>query len=116
MDRGQQFPEVEGLYNQIKSQYPDVKFGLQVHPNRIHLDTLIVPKEQRGKGIGTDIMRQVTSAADKNGWLMSVTPSTDFGSSMSALTKFYGSHGFTPNKGRKKNFEISEAMIRNFNG
>lgn len=79
---------------------------------RISLSQIVVPKELRGKGIGTSAMKQLMAYADRTGRRIELTPSSDFGGSKARLEKFYGSLGFVKNKGRNKDFSISESMYR----
>lgn len=82
--------------------------------NSINLSQMVVPKENRGKGIGSDIMNRLKSHADANKMRITLTPSTDFGaSSVNRLKKFYKKHGFIENKGKNKDHAISDSMYRN---
>lgn len=77
------------------------------------LSKVVVPKDQRGGGIGSEFMRALTEYADANGKRVALSPSTDFGgSSVGRLKDFYKQFGFVENKGRNKDFRISESMIR----
>jgi hypothetical protein len=56
---------------------------------------------------------QNNSGTQLNVQVVTLTPSTDYGaSSVSRLKKFYKQFGFVENKGRNKDYEISEAMYR----
>lgn len=99
-------------YERLKSAYPETRLGLSAYPNRLHLDVLIVPKEQRRQGVGSAIMQELTSTADREGLTMSVTPSTDFGGTKEGLHRFYRNFGFTPNKGRTRDFSTTASMLR----
>jgi GNAT superfamily N-acetyltransferase len=79
---------------------------------RLVISKIVVPKEQRGQGIGSAVMQEITDYADANGMPISLSPSADFGGNKSGLARFYGRHGFESNLGRKRDFEISEAMRR----
>jgi GNAT superfamily N-acetyltransferase len=80
---------------------------------RLVVDKIVVPKEMRGQGVGSEVMREIAELADANGVPVSLSPSTDFGgSSKAALERFYGRHGFERNTGKKRDFEISESMRR----
>lgn len=79
----------------------------------INLSKIVVPKESRNSGVGTEFMNDLVSMADKEGKTLTLTPSSDFGGSKARLQEFYKRFGFVPNKGRTKDFEISEAMYRN---
>ena len=79
----------------------------------ITLSQIVVPKEQRGHGIGSDAMRKLVAYADSTRQRIALSPSVDFGaSSKSRLVRFYKQFGFFENKGRNKDFTISETMIR----
>ena len=78
----------------------------------ITLHKIVVPKHLRGKGIGSSKMKELTNHADDNKKRIVLTPSKDFGGSVSRLKKFYKSHGFYENKGKKKDFSTKETMIR----
>lgn len=80
--------------------------------NQISLSSLIVPKHKQRQGIGSQYMNDLKNYADKHGAQIALTPSTDFGGSKTGLIKFYKSHGFVENKGRNKDFTISNTMYR----
>ena len=72
-----------------------------------------IVSSELGKGNGSRFMEDLTKLADKNGWILGLTPDTSFGgTSVSRLKKFYKRFGFFPNKGRKADFNTREAMIR----
>lgn len=78
---------------------------------RIHV--ISVPKDRRGEGYGTAIMRALCAVADKRGWTLTLSPSVDFGaSSVSRLERFYKGFGFVPNRGRRRDFDTRATMIR----
>ena len=78
----------------------------------ISLSKIIVPKSQRKSGIGTTAMQALTDYADKTNQRIVLSPSSDFGGSVSRLIQFYKRFGFVQNKGRNKDFTTSETMIR----
>jgi GNAT superfamily N-acetyltransferase len=80
----------------------------------ITLSKIVVPKDARGNGVGTQAMRTLNDYADATGQKVALTPDTTFGaSSLSRLTNFYKGLGFTSNKGRSRDFSTQETMIRN---
>jgi GNAT superfamily N-acetyltransferase len=88
-------------------------FAVSNRPNTLHLSKIVVPKEQRGKGVGSGVMAEITSMADAEGKTITLTPSTDFGAtSANRLKDFYKRFGFVENKGRNKDFTIRESMYR----
>lgn len=115
--------EIEREYNKM---YPPPEDGTRAdrdgiaityqeskYPPSITLGAIFIPKIHRGKGIGAEIMQKLVDYADKNNAMVTLTASTDFGaSSVSRLKRFYKQFDFVENKGRNKNFRISDTMYR----
>lgn len=78
----------------------------------ITLSKVVVPKADRGKGIGTEFMDALTDYADANGKTIALTPDDTFGGSKGRLKDFYKRFGFKDNAGRSKDFRFRETMIR----
>jgi predicted GNAT family acetyltransferase len=79
----------------------------------ITLSRIEVPKESRGKGIGSEAMQDLVSYADETNKVIALSPSKDFGAtSVERLKDFYKKFNFVENKGRNKDFSISETMYR----
>ena len=82
----------------------------------LKLNMIAVAKENQGKGAGSEAMRRILAFADENGLRITLTPglpNDGFGTtSRSRLVKFYKQFGFVENKGRNKDFSISEGMYR----
>lgn len=78
----------------------------------VNLDSIVVPKEKRGSGLGTKAMNKIIDWADENDYIIALTPSKDFGGSVPKLKKFYKGFGFKSNLGRNKDYRSREAMIR----
>ena len=79
--------------------------------NYVTLSKIVV--RERNKGNGTRFMQDFISNADKNGWILTLTPDDTFGaSSVPRLKKFYKRFGFKDNKGRSADFNTRESMIR----
>ncbi len=94
----------------LKAKYPDLKIGISETKDNIILDKVIVP--DKSKGTGTKFMNDLISDADSKGKTIGLTPSADFGGNKKRLNEFYKRFGFVPNKGKSKDFTISETMIR----
>lgn len=76
----------------------------------LELSRIIIPKDKRGEGIGSEIMKQINDYADSKGLKIYLTPSKDFGaSSISRLEKFYKDHGFVKNTDKS---ETRNTMVR----
>ena len=91
-----------------------VRLSLSKRGGNTSLNLIEVPKEKRSSGIGSDIMKRLVGAADADGVKLTLTPDTSFGgTSKDRLRSFYKKFGFVDNKGRSKDFEITDAMYRN---
>jgi GNAT superfamily N-acetyltransferase len=96
----------------IFKKYPDVTIDASVGKNDINLSRIVVPKEMRNKGIGTQVMSDLSEYADSLGKRITLTPSSDFGGTVPKLKTFYKELGFVENKGKNKDFSTREAMYR----
>jgi GNAT superfamily N-acetyltransferase len=77
------------------------------------LQTIIVPKENRKMGYGTEIMEKLLKYSDKVKKDIYLTPDTGYGAtSFNRLVKFYKRFGFVKNN----DYSISEFMVRKNNG
>jgi len=99
----------------LKEKHPNLDFSLQERskPDRpTILSRVVVDKKQRGEGQGSAFMNDLIAHADEKGHMLALTPSSDFGGSVPRLHRFYSRYGFVPNKGKHKDYSISEAMYR----
>ncbi len=89
-----------------------VKISLMEKNGIITVDKIIVPENKRGEGLGSSSMAKIIDYANSTGQTIALTPSVDFGGTKTRLKSFYKGLGFVANKGKKKVFETSEAMIK----
>jgi len=76
----------------------------------LELSRIVIPKEKRSEGLGSEIMKQINDYADSKGLKIYLTPSKDFGAtSTSRLEKFYKDHGFVKNTDKS---ETRNTMVR----
>ncbi|WP_457794258.1 GNAT family N-acetyltransferase [Acinetobacter baumannii] len=101
----------------IKKQY-GIELGLKGSPssNVLSLHKIVVPEAMRNQGTGSKAMQDIINYADSQNKTIALTPSSDFGGNKNRLTGFYKKLGFVENKGRNKDYEISESMYRSPNG
>lgn len=100
--------------DEIKAEYKDKTDHLYLHERRdgtISIDNMVVKKEYRNQGIGTQILNDVMAYADDAGKTITLTPTSEFGTK-AKLTKWYKSHGFVENKGRNADYRLSDTMYR----
>ena len=80
----------------------NIELDLYDHGNYMQLDRIIIPKEQRGSGIGSKVMQRICDYADDLNKDIYLTPSKDFGAtSVSRLKSFYSKFDFIKNKDNK---------------
>ena len=106
--------EIRNFSTALEAKY-NVELLLQLYlrPVRLVINSLIIPKENRKEGIGTKIMEDVVKFADNKQLMIALTADNSLGgTSVSRLQKFYKRFGFVVNKGRKKNWKLSETMYR----
>lgn len=90
---------------------PGLKLDIhRASSGHVVLSRIVVPK--RSQGTGGKIMQELIDRADANGDTLALTPSGDFGGSAARLRRFYQRFGFVPNKGRNRDYAISEDMLR----
>jgi GNAT superfamily N-acetyltransferase len=88
-------------------------YPLRGDSNTLYLSKIVVPEGQRGQGLGTKAMQDVIARADAEGKRVVLSPSTEYGAtSVGRLKDFYKRFGFVENKGRNKNYAVSQTMYR----
>lgn len=108
---------VQSFAERIKRELGLKTFQLgSSRPGRITLMMIEVNREDRGSGVGTEAMRRLTDFADMHGLMIVLTPGLRDArhgtTSRGRLVNFYKRFGFIENKGRNKDFTISEGMYR----
>ena len=100
------------VQSSLTEEFDGLKLSLSGTGDNVTLNKIIIPEDQRGQGTGTQVMQRVIDWADQNGKTVALTPSKDFGGSVPHLKSFYKQLGFVENKGKNKDFEISESFYR----
>ena len=81
----------------------NIELELYDNGDYLSLDKIIIPKSERGGGVGTKVMDILIKYSDKVKKPIYLTPSNDYGaSSVSRLTKFYKNFGFVKNTDKSK--------------
>ena len=96
----------------LEKTFPGMTVDFSEGHGKAELSRIVVPEAQRGSGTGTKAMKHLTDWADANGKTVTLSPSSDFGGNKARLVEFYKRFGFVENKGRNKDFSISDTMFR----
>ena len=78
----------------------------------LRVNQLFVPPDKQGKGIGSRAMKGLGTYADIQNKRITLNQAPDPGKK-AKLAKFYKSHGFEKNSGRKRDFSTRDTDIRN---
>ena len=78
----------------------------------LRVNQLFVPPDKQGKGIGSRAMKGLGTYADNQKKRITLNQDPDPGKK-AKLAKFYKSHGFQKNSGRKRDFSTRDTDIRN---
>ena len=105
---------VAGFTESLRRRYPRVEVQMsQNYCGVVVLHKVVVAQTERGARTGSAVIRDIIAEADERGWTLALSPATDFGgSSRRRLEGFYRRLGFVPNRGRHRDFDTTEAMIR----
>lgn len=98
----------------LEEKYGDYLVGLDIYETAtsLILSRIVLNKESRNSGIGTQIMTDLINYADKNKQIIALTPSADFGGNKNRLIQFYKKFGFKKNAGQYKHYGFKDDMIR----
>lgn len=102
----------EQLSEKLRSEVPGLKLDLMGNGSTVTLSRIVIPEGSRSAGAGSRVMQEIVDWADANGKKIALTPSADFGGNKKRLGEFYKRFGFVDNKGKNKDFEVSESMVR----
>ena len=102
----------ENLEDKLSYKY-NIDLEIYEYDDYIELKKIVVPKDRRGEGIGSDVMQELIEYCRENDEDLFVTPSSAFGGNVNKLTKFYKSFGFKNNKGKYRDFRSMESLVLN---
>lgn len=109
-------PDIENkvatLERSLQALYPEIdRIGIYYdhNNNSLFISDLYIKQEYRGKGIGSKIMSSITQFSDNLGIPMVLIPeSDDENVSNKELINFYKKFGFVINKGKQKDYSLSD--------
>jgi hypothetical protein len=98
----------------LEDKYGEYLVGLDIYETAtsLILSRIVLNKESRESGIGTQIMTDLINYADKNKQIIALTPSSDFGGNKNRLIQFYKKFGFKKNAGQYKHYGFKDDMLR----
>lgn len=105
-------PEPSAHAEELMERFSDVDAWVSEDETRLVLSRLVVPVGRRNQGRGSEFMAALCDLGDRTGKRVELTPTSDFGGSKRRLIQFYKRFGFVQNKGRNRDFEVSEDMYR----
>jgi len=103
----------ENLEDKLSYKY-NIDIEIYEYDDYIELKKIVVPKDRRGEGIGSDVIEELIDYCRDTNKSLFVTPSSAFGGNVNRLTKFYKSFGFKNNKGRNRDFRSMESLALHF--
>jgi GNAT superfamily N-acetyltransferase len=104
--------KVTKLMDEVKRLFPNVQISVSEADDAIRLNKLVVPKGERGSGVGSEVMERIKALADESGKPVVLTADGDFGGSKAGQKRFYKRHGFEDNTGKSRDFAFTENMVR----
>ncbi|MDX2407356.1 GNAT family N-acetyltransferase [Streptomyces microflavus] len=103
----------DALADDIQTKYPGVRLQLGIDRGpHLALFWLLLPESERGRGLGTQIMKHLITAADAHDVPITLSPSNKFGGDLDRLHTFYQRLGFAPNTRRGELDAPQEIMVR----
>lgn len=106
------YGQLQALVKGLMYQYPLQKLWVTEATHGILVKAIVVESDQREQGIGTAVMQALIEYSDLIQKPMALTPSRQYGGSVSRLNDWYKGLGFISNKGKKRDFRLPETMIR----
>lgn len=95
------------IISEIKRKYPFAEIYAYENDNQIYISQIRIPEEQRGQGIGKDIIEMIKKYASEIQKPVVLSPESEKGYKKK-LEKFYKNLGFVHNKGRNKDYHLSK--------
>jgi len=99
------------ISRETKEMY-GIQFDVGRYKNIIHLYLIEIPPQHRGVGHARLLLHLLTDYADREQCIVTLHPTTGFGSNYIRLTKFYQSFGFVFNRDDNYRDDICEIMYR----
>jgi hypothetical protein len=108
--------DVRSWANSLKERLGLESLSLTLQESTGTLTLNMIKVADKKQGLGTQAMQEITRYADDLGFKIALTPSLPSdnigASSRDRLVSFYKRFGFVENKGRNKDYAVSEGMYR----
>jgi hypothetical protein len=102
---------LDALVSEIVSRHPGLRLDAYEAKDKIELMFLELPKESRGMGVGTSVIRELQGYARSVGKPIVLRPEAERGRK-DDLDRFYRNLGFVHNRGRNMDFVLSSPTSR----
>ena len=105
--------KVKNLEQSLEQKYPEIDIlHLYIKSNgSLFIGSIRIKPEHRRKGQGREIIHQIKKFADDHNLIISLAPEAE-PRYKEKLDKFYKSLGFVNNKGRKRDYQLSDPFCR----
>lgn len=103
--------QFENLREELLEKYPGLDFFVYEQPEKIYISHIKVPKEMRGSGIGTEVVNRVKEIAAGRNKPVVLHPEAERGYKKK-LDDFYKRLDFVENKGRNRDYSLSDPFAR----
>lgn len=101
--------ETDKFRKSLIQKYPELDyldFNINFDQTVLDLNNIRIKEEFRNKGIGTKIIQEIKSFADRHKLIIRLSPEPDF-RKKKKLDRFYKRNDFVVNKGRNRDYRIS---------
>lgn len=102
---------LQKIIDQILEKFPFATVWAHENKERIEITNIKIPKEYRGQGAGTEIIKAIQGYAKTIGKPIVLRPEAEKGYKQ-GLERFYKRLGFVHNRGRKLDFTLSSPVAR----
>jgi len=110
--------QIEALRRSLEKKF-EVELRLATFDEFLIIVQIQVPERLQNQGIGTRVMQELIKYAAKRNLTIALTPepigidpnTSEWKRKKKRLTNFYKRFGFKPNKGRRREFRVREAML-----
>jgi GNAT superfamily N-acetyltransferase len=94
------------LRRKLEQKYQGLDLFVSEDEYRVFLDSIVIPLEQRNRGIGTKVISELQNYARMVNKPLVLSPEAERGKKK-MLERFYKNLGFRHNRGRNRNYQLS---------